>query len=214
MAIKFIFSAAVGRLAEAFRKMKEPIAIAATAAIREMASSIKFEGRADIAAAGFSRRWQNTFRADTYPGGKRVSIDAASLVYHKIPYADVFETGADIRGKPTLWIPLSTAPKRIGRKKMTPKLFVQQIGPLFPLKRPGKATLLMANIARNKRGGIGKITNAKLRKGAAGAGATGAVPIFVGVDTVTLRKRFHLRAITDKNAARLPSLYYRFFRDA
>ena len=72
------------------------------------------KGRADIAAAGFSRRWQNAFRVDVFPRGRKVSVDAAAWVFHKIPYAEVFEEGATIRGRPYLWIALPGTPTRIG----------------------------------------------------------------------------------------------------
>lgn len=212
--IKFVAAAAIGKLNEAFEEMIDQIAVAAKGAMTAMANDIKLQGRADIGSAGFSRKWQSAFRVDVYPKGSLPSASAAALVYHKIPYADVFETGATIRGKPTLWIPLPTIPKRSNRRKMTPRTFVQTIGPLFPIRRPGKAPLLMARIAKNKRGKVGKVTNKKLRLGATGAGASAAVPVFVGVDAVTLRKRFNLRLITDLNAGRLNELYHRHFKDA
>jgi len=213
--IKFVVAAAVGKLEEAFNDMLDPIAVASKNAMSAMANDIKLQGRINIGAAGFSTKWQNAFRVDVYPKGKRPSASAAALVYHKIPYADVFETGATIRGKPMLWIPLPSIPRQINRRKMTPDMYVQKIGPLFSIKRgPGKPPLLMAKISKNKRGGVGKITNKKLRVGASGAGASTAVPVFVGVDAVSLRKRFDLRFITDTNVNRLYELYHRHFKDA
>lgn len=200
-------------LAEDYKLIAKP----ASAAMQEAANDIKTLGRADIAAAGFGGRWQKTFRVDVYPKAPRVSVNAAALVFHKIPYADVFETGATIRGKPKLWLPLSSTPKKIGRKRMTPELYRKEIGPLFSINRPGKAPLLAGKIGvsarQRSKGTTGKVTASKLRKGASGAGITSAVPLFVGVDAVTLRKRFHLRQITDSTAGRLAQLYAKHFKD-
>lgn len=217
MSLRIIYRASKGEFAAAMKEKYKPVATAAKAAIVDMAGAIKAQGRADIAAAGFGVRWQNTFRADTYPKGAKVSANAAAFVFHKIPYADVFETGATIRGKPMLWLPLANAPKSIGRKKITPQLFIARIGPLFRIERPGKPPLLAARISKSRRKQKGvskaKVTLPALRRGASGAGASGSVPLFVGVDSVSLRDRFSLREITDRNAGRLTELYFKNFRD-
>ncbi|TSE07583.1 hypothetical protein C1D09_018805 [Mesorhizobium intechi] len=192
--------------------IKDPIAAAGTGAIRELADIVKREGRADMASAGFSKRFQNTFRGEVYPSN-RDSIDAAAVLYSKVRYSNIFETGGDISGSPLLWLPLPTAPKRIGRQKMTPELYIRQIGPLFTINRPGKPPLLAANIgvsARQKASGnIGKITNAKLRRGATGTGAKQAVPLFVGIPSVSIKDKLQIREITERAAGRLGELYFK-----
>jgi hypothetical protein len=202
---------------KAMKGKYKPIAKAATMAMRQVANNIKVEGRANIVSAGFSRAWANSFRADAYPKAGKVSADAAAMVRHKIDYADIFETGGIIHGDPTLWLPLPTTPKRIGRKRVTPSLYISQIGPLFPIRRPGKPPLLAARMgvsARAKKSGsFGKVTNAKLRKGASGSGPKVAVPLFVGIRQVDIKQKFHLRAITKANAAKLAAYYYRNFLD-
>lgn len=202
---------------KAMKGKYKPIAKAATKAMTQVATNIKIQGRANIVAAGFSRNWANSFRADAYPSGGRVSADAAAMVRHKIDYADIFETGGIIHGNPTLWLPLPTTPKRIGRKRVTPSLYISQIGPLFPIRRPGKPPLLAARMGvsarARKTGKLGKITNAKLRKGASGSGPRVAVPLFVGIRQVDIDQKFHLRAITKANAAKLAAYYYRNFLD-
>ena len=49
------------------------MAAAATAAVREAADTVKSKGRANIAAGGFGRKWQNALRANVYPRGDRKS---------------------------------------------------------------------------------------------------------------------------------------------
>ena len=104
---------------------------------------MKAEGRADIAAAGLGAGFVKALRVDIYPQGRN-SLNATAHIYHKIPYAGVFEEGAIIRGQPRLWLALPSTPKRYGRKPMTPELFAKSIGPLSFVKRPGKRPLLVA----------------------------------------------------------------------
>lgn len=194
----------------AMREKYRPLAEAGQETIIEIANDIKIAGRADIAAAGFSARWQNALRAEVYPK-RKVSLNAATLVFHKIPYADVFETGATISGKPTLWLPLSSTPKKLGRFKMTADRYAKEVGPLTLLKLPGKRPLLAAKMAVSGRqaasGDLGKVTLPKLRRGASGSGAIRAVPLFVGVDSVTLRKRFGLNEVIERAAGRIEAVF-------
>lgn len=213
MTLKFVVPALKGELAKAMEEHYKPIATAATAAMVETAEDIKDRARADIAAAGFGKRWQNALRVDTFPK-RGVSAGPAALVYHRIPYADVFEAGASIRGKPTLWVPLQGTPKKIGRERMTPKLFVQQVGPLIPIQG-GRNPLLAAKVALSKTAAKSKepkLSLAALRRGAAGNGVIKAVPLFVGVPSVTVRDRFSINEIVDKAAGQLVSSYARNFR--
>ncbi|RWN11754.1 DUF6441 family protein [Mesorhizobium sp.] len=204
---RFNYSYQSGEFAAALVAIKDPIGAAGTAAITEAANIAKAEGRADIAAAGFSKRWQNTLAVIVYPK-RGVSIDASALIYHKIRYAGVFETGATIGGKPTLWLPLPTAPKRAGRQKMTPALYVRTVGPLISIERPGKPPLLAGKIATNRRGQInkGKVTLSALRRGGKGAPST-LVPLFIGIDRVSIRDRFSIAQIVQRVAGRLGELY-------
>lgn len=210
MALRLIFAASRGQFKRAMEEIYEPIAEAGTLAMVDAATIIKADGRSDIASAGFGKRWQNTFRADVFPK-RGFSANAAALIYHKIPYADIFETGGMIRGKPIMWIPLRDTPKKLGRNRMTADVFRQQIGPLSYIKRPGGPPLLAGKVSMSKRaaasGAYPKPTLGNLRKGAAGLGTVRPVPLFVGADTVTLRDRFSLREIIERARRRLPELY-------
>lgn len=203
---RFRYQKKDGEFAAAFASMKDPIAFAGTAAISEAGDIVKRQGRADIAAAGFSRRWQNALRVNVYPR-RKLSMNAAALIFHNIQYAGVFEEGATITGKPRLWLPLPSAPKRVGRQKMTPALYIKSIGPLVSIERPGKPPLLAGKIATNRRGSkTGKVSLSALKRGGAGAPST-LVPLFVGIDRVNIRDRFSIREITERAAARLGDLY-------
>ncbi|MGR3593103.1 MAG: DUF6441 family protein [Limimaricola soesokkakensis] len=196
-----------GAFLDAFMSAEKPIAVAATSAVREAAAGVKAEARSQIASAGFGRKWQNVLRVDAYPRGG-ISINAAAHVYHKIPYAWVFEEGAKISGKPLLWIPLPHVAKKIGRKKLTPKSYP---GELQSVNRPGKPPLLMAQVrvskAAARRSKAPKLTAAAMKRGTSGSGLLRSVPVFVGVDVVKLGRKFDVSGVTAKAAADLGRLY-------
>lgn len=200
---------------KAMRSKYKPIAKAATLAMTQVANNIKAEGRANIVSAGFSKRWANAFRVNVYPKGQ-ASASAAALVYHKIPYADLFETGGMIGGSPFLWLPLPDAPKGRGGRRISAGEYRKEIGhPLYSIKRPGKPPLLGANIrstaARSQKG----ISRSQLKRGRNpnGRGTVRLIPLYIGVPKVDIKQKFHLRAITSANAAKIAAYYYRNFID-
>src|SRR3954453_19221142 len=115
MSFRFSLSdVAKGFVETVTREIERPLAKAATAAVREAGEIAKRDGRASIAAAGFSRKWQNALRVNIYPL-QGDSLRPAAFIFHKIRYAGVFEQGAVIAGQPFLWLPLPTVPLRRGR---------------------------------------------------------------------------------------------------
>ena len=203
-----------GAFIKSFMATAEPIARAATAAIVEAAGEIKADARAQIASAGFSRKWQNALRVDQYPKGGETSINAAAHIWHRIHYAGVFEEGASILGSPFLWLPLSHAPQKIGRFRMTPRRYP---GPLQFVRRPGKPPLLVAQLglSRAKARNPGKVSLAAAKKGTAGGGRNRvirSIPMFVGISAVTIRKRFRITQIISRAAGRLGEIYFRHLK--
>ncbi|AZV21478.1 DUF6441 family protein [Mesorhizobium sp. M7A.F.Ce.TU.012.03.2.1] len=202
-----------GEFAQAMVANGDPIAAAGTAAVTEAGDIVKRDGRHNIAAAGFSKRWQNALRVNVYPR-RRNSMSAAALIFHNIRYAGVFEDPTTIVGHPRLWLPLKDTPKRAGRQKMTPALYIRTIGPLVSIERPGKPPLLAGKIATRRgqvAGGRVKVTTSALKRGGAGAPST-LVPLFIGIDRVNIRDRFSIRQITERAAARLGALYLKNLR--
>lgn len=138
---------------------------------------------------------------------------------HRIGYANVFERGARISGKPLLWIPLPTAPEKINGRPMTAGLYVHAVGPLHSINRSGRPPILAGYVMRTTPGR--RVTVAQLRTGqrnsrrrqarAAFGGRLGArpvsVPLFVGVPAVRIRDRLNISAIYDQARADLPNLY-------
>lgn len=188
---------------------KARIARASTLAIKDTAAEVKTGARAAIAAGGFSARWQNAFQVNVYPKAG-YSAEAAMFGYSKIDYANIFQTGGTIRGvHGLLWVPLPSAPKRAGGKKMTVSRYIQTIGPLIYLKRAGHPPVLVAKVLRAVRGGK-QVATATLKRGLAAAKAgkkTKIVPIFVGLTSVTLRRRFNVTPVYDAAAAKVGSRF-------
>lgn len=197
-----------GSFEAAFRAPYADMAVAAQGAIAAAGEIVKSQGRADIAAAGLGAGFVKALRVDIYPRGRN-SLNATAHIYHKIPYAGVFEEGATIRGRPRLWIALPSTPQRYGRKPMTPELFARSIGPLAFVKRPGKRPLLVAKAKKGKN--TTKISLARFRSGGRGEGPFVSVPVFVGLDSVSIRKRLNISGIVRSARDRLPQLYAALF---
>jgi hypothetical protein len=222
----FTFTANRGQFDKAFKSKERIVSRAATLGMKEVADRVKLTGRAAIGRAGFSPRWEAAFRVDVYPKHGE-SINAAAFVHHNIPYAGVFEEGAVISGSPYLWIPLPSAPKRIGRQKITPKLYNQHVGKLIFIRRAGGRPLLAGRV-NARSANRNRATIAQLRRGerdARRASATSAfggnasrlkttiIPLFVGVPSVRIKGRFGLQAIFDRARASLAAAYFRNLKD-
>lgn len=226
MSLKLAFSAAKGQFIEAMARNQSVIAEAATGALRDAADQVKRDGRAAIGRAGFSQRWQNALRVNLYPK-TGPSIDAAAYVFHNIRYAGIFEHGGPITGSPFLWLPLPSAPQKIGRERITPKLYIQRVGPLHAIKRPGKRPLLAGYVVGTPKAGK-RVTIAQLRRGQrdarrasanaafggrAGRFQTTSVPLFVGIPSVNIRARFGLSGIFARARGGLGVAYLKHLRD-
>ncbi|MHB2169967.1 DUF6441 family protein [Alsobacter sp. R-9] len=184
---------------EVFRDVRTTIAVAATNALRKTGDLIKVEGASEIAAAGFSPRWQRAISARVYPE-RGASLTAALAVRHRIPYAGVFEEGATISGKPFLWLPLPSATRFGGRfagGKVTPRKVTQAGYQLVSINRPGKAPLLAV---RSRGFGARKQFGGRQFK-------TGIEPLFVGVSAVTITQKFNLRRVFARGQDRLSDFF-------
>ncbi len=201
---------------------------AATKTMRTLAKEVELAGRAEI-AGGIGVRNARGFFARAKP---RVgySLNASMRGYLRIGYLNIFERGSTVRPKSgkLFWVPLSdkkaagqfaTVPTKIGRKKLTPKLYTQLIGPLQYVKRPGKPPLLVGRVTGKA---TGKLTVARLKSGArnarraqansafggrASAFRTTSVPIFVGISAAKMPDRLNVDRVYREAAARIPEIY-------
>lgn len=173
--MKFNFSAQETVFEKALEQIERRITAAKEAAVQDAAALAVQEGRADIADAGFSARWQDALRSIFYPN--KETGDPAALIFHRFPFAVVFERGVTIGGHPLLWLPIEAnlppgvhSPREFGRR-------------LVSVNVAGKPPLLF-DPADRTRG-----------------------PLFFGTRSVTIRQRFHLHRIFERVAERLRDFY-------
>lgn len=214
MSLRLDYAFVSGQFAQKFAEIQKPIAAAATGAMNDAAQLAKTGGRANIASAGFSTRWQNALRADVYPRGGKTSMSPAAFIHHNIPYSGVFETGAVIRGKPMLWLPIhENLPLQARGKQWTPKDFVAKLGPLRSVNRPGHPPMLVGKVAVGGSGAtLALPSGASSRKGKRARDAFGKSklqwkPVFIGLSAVSIGKKFNIAGVVAKVRGQLGALY-------
>jgi hypothetical protein len=116
MAVRFTVAIDGDAWQQMIRSKQRSVINAAVLALRETADNAVTEGRRNIAAAGrFGANWQRDLQFRM--SGR--DIKTVATVFHKSALAGIFESGATIRGKPRLWIPITPgAPpiKRSGKR--------------------------------------------------------------------------------------------------
>lgn len=185
-----------------------------TKAMRETGRLAAAAANKNIHAAGFkNRKWE--MRPKNYPA-YGVSLLPEVWLHSRVNFEEVFEEGRTIVGNPWLWLPLPSVPKWPGdpTRQMSPKKYVETIGPLVSFKgRAGKTPILAAKV----RGGQKKqpwgafVNKARLRKRGEGTrGNVWYVPLFVGVKTVTIEKRFDVMAAVESVTDKMEGLYAQY----
>lgn len=218
MTPKFAINDVAAQVRVSFTGVGEMMAHAATSAMYEAGDQLKLRGRANIGQAGFSSRWQNAWRVNVYPV-RGVSLEPAAFGFHKIGYSGVFESGATITGKRgLLWLPIGNNLPKAGRRKIsTPRDLVGRGVKLFSIKGQGRP-LLGASVRvptalpgnkSTRRDQAFKLSLAKLKKGSGGKrGVVQTVPLFSGVRSVTLKKRFNIAGVAQQVSGQLGALYF------
>lgn len=207
MAPRFRFQHQANEFAKAMRDVEKPIARAATAAVKRAAGQIKKEGAAAIKAAGFSARSSRVLRYDLNPE-KGDSIDISATFKFRIGYFNVFEEGATITGKPLIWIPTDNVPFGSRGRRLTPKEYVDRVGPLFSARGSAKPMLVgkgsrSSGILSASRSAV-RVRKSAVRKGTL---QSQAVPLFIGVKSVTIPKKFDIKGIVQRVGAQIPEYY-------
>lgn len=208
MAAQFVLKEPGEAFAKHIRSLKRPIERAVTKTIKDAAIEIKKESVQAISAAGMSKRAANNLKYKLQPESGD-SIDISARFYFRTGYFALFEEGGTIKGKPLLWLPLPTVPFGRGRRRLTPKQYVERLGPLHYVK--GKKNPLL--VGKASRAGVLRATLdvVRVRKRAVAAGAirTGNVPLYFGVKSVRIPKKFNIKAIIKRIADMIPLLYSR-----
>lgn len=163
-------------------------AMRATAA--EAAAEIVTRGVEDIQSApgNWGTRWTEGLQAQVTEGGGNIRI----AVTHNIPYFNVFERGAIIRGKPLLWIPLpgSAAESAVWSEGEGTGIRARDFpGRLFRVDRKRDGLPLLLTWTKP------------------------AVPMYFGKESVTIPKKFHIIEIARDVANRMRETFTRVMRE-
>lgn len=198
--MKIVTKADAGQWLKATNAYESIMAKAATLAMRDVGKDAVTKGRAAISAAGFSPKFAGTLRVINKPASGYV-LNPAAYIHSTINYADVFETGKTITGNPFIWLPLPSVPAIAGREHMTPRQYIRNVGPLVTMRRPNGLPMLGAVVkGPPKAQPFGRFaTRARLRKGIGGKGSvTQTIPLFVGVPSVHIPKKFDVKAAVEQ----------------
>lgn len=215
--MRLVPRADVGQWVKATTAYEKIIAKANTQAMRDVGREGIKGGRAAIGAAGFSSFVQRSLRAINKPPSGYV-LNPSVYVHSLINYLDIFETGKTIVGSPLIWLPLPNVPPMpgsglkfggiVGREHMTPSQYVRLVGPLVKIKNPDGNPLLGAEVEEG-----GRVSRLRLRrtflKGAFGEKRkrTHIVPLYVGVPSVTIPKKFDVDGALKDSAKKLGEFY-------
>src|SRR5690349_8667027 len=185
--MKFVVKAPAGQASDSALARANQMATALTEAMRDVGKLAVQKGRASISASGLGARFTNSLRLIMRPK-TGVSFDPSAFVHSTINYSDIFETGGTIVGQPLLWLPLDNVPKVRGRA-LTPSQYVRKFGQLRTIKRKGKAPMLGAAVRVNVK--AGKRVSKRALSGTISRRASSViVPLYVGVPSATIAKRF------------------------
>jgi hypothetical protein len=209
--MRIVTKAEQGQWLKATTEYERIMSKAATLAMREVGRDAVAKGRASIAAGGFSTRFQRTLRAINKPPSGFV-LNPSVYVHSTVNYADIFETGKTIaaEGDNWLWLPLPSVPRGAHREHMTAREYFKNIGPLIKLKRPKGETPILAAVIRRgpKAQPFGKFaTRSQLKRGKGGRGEVEVIPLFVGVRSVTIPKKFDVHAAAEQAFDQLEKFY-------
>lgn len=159
------------------------IAVAAATALRETAANVVRDGRRDIRASGrFGSAWQKGLKArfEGIDRAGKASLDSKAIIFHSRGLAGVFEHGANIQGRPLLWIP--TTPGAPPASRSGKKLTSATVG--------GRPMLFDANDRDRER-----------------------KPLYIGVPSVHIPKKWHILEIAKKHAAKLKQIFFKDLKD-
>lgn len=219
------------------KRIEDIIFGAAYAAIKDVAKQVQSQARAEIAGAGFTGKWVTGFRTYIFPKTPSPGDELVVRGFHAYNIANVYERGAKVTGKPYLWVPLSTAPKSVKGKATTPARLIAAGVRLHRINEGGHPLLVgsvLRSAPRAKRKAVVGLKGGKLlirsgqvtvqmllngqrnirrtqaRRAFGGRGPQSvSIPLFVGLTSVQLKKRFNVSAVYQRAREDLPKYYHR-----
>jgi len=170
---------------------------AVTAGTRSTVDVVKNLLRAQTMSAFGSQPLANTWRGVAYPRAGQISLGAAGTIYSKAPHiVEAFSASTTIRSKSGFFLAIPTPEamtmRGSRRERPTPDSIERRLGlKLQFVYRPGKASLLVANLRRRtgKRGGFAAPS---------ARSATESVVLFFLVPFVRLKQVFDMEATENR----------------
>jgi hypothetical protein len=216
-----------GKLDEALRERHQPIARAATEALREAEADGKAAIRAQV-KANFRRtpaearqqgqNFEKSFQWRTYPSKRRqYSLNAASMVMAQADFADVFAAGGSVSARVgRLVLPFRVAEragwarrwevpgKRLRRFRRYSDVDAanRAVGPLFTIPARG-GSILAADRKKAKAAGLKGLGRSKKGRG--------FLPLFFLTRSVVLPKKLDFDGPVEKARRALPALFTKHF---
>jgi len=181
--------------------------------LRRGTDLLKKRLRTHTVRAGLGVRLAKAWRGKFYENDPGLNV--AGFVWTKAQRILRGHTeGRIIRSKRSrfLAVPTENAPKRLGRRRVTPGNWpTQRLGPLRYVPRRSGPDLLVVDEARIS-AKTGRVSRAKRTKtGKMGRGAA-TVVMFLLLPAVRLKKRFHIEAVEGRVLSILPKLILRNYR--
>ena len=193
---------AIGDLRRNMRKEREFIKRIAVTATKEATNGLKKDLREDVVGGGLGARLSRSWRSKFFDDG--AGIDVKGFVYSRAAeIIESFDQGVVIKARKGryLAIPTNNAPKRINRRKPTPKLYEEHKGPLRFVKSKGGTAFLVADDRRasysRKTGefrGFRKASKTALKTG---KGLT-TVVMFILIPSAKIPKKLDVQKIADE----------------
>ena len=208
--MKLVVDAHAGQWIKASKDSEAVMAKGITAAMKELGKRAAAAANANIHGAGFaSRKWE--LRPKNFPTSGGAVLNPAVWLHSRVNFEDVFEEGRAIHGSPWLWLPLPSVPPWPGdaTRQMSPKKYVDSIGPLVTIRRKGKTPMLGAVVSGTlKAQPFGRfVTRGRLKRGRTGKGPVTVIPMFVGVHSVVIEKKFDAVGAVEGVTDQLQGLY-------
>ena len=146
---------------------------------------------------GFSRKWQNALRVNIYPP-QGDSLRPAAFVFHKI------QLRGRVRGRRGDWRQAPALAAACHRAAATrtadaPSQYARSVGPLVSVERPGQAPAAVCKAASHATRSPGVVSGERK-------------PLYVGLSSVAIAKRFDIKGAAQKAAEQLPALYAKHLR--
>lgn len=207
--MKLVVKADKGQWVQATTEAEKIMAKGLTAAMRELGKRAAAAANQEIHSSGFaSKKWE--LKPKNFPISGN-ALDSAVWLHSTVNFEDVFENGKFIVGDPYLWLPFPSVPLWPGdpTRQMSPKKYVQSVGPLVTMRRPGKTPMLGAVVTgRPKAQPFGRFASRTiLKRGTRGSGPKTTIPLFVAVPLASIKKKFDVLSAVESITDQLQGLY-------